>query len=229
MQIPFEVSEGHIVLRLGELRAVMDTGSPLSIGESPFDLGDRRCRPRADFMGARVADLSRMAGFPFDLLLGMDAMRGYDARIRWAERLVEFGEQLPAAGRELPLGDFQGIPLIGLEVDGRRVRALLDTGAQLSYLSPMAVRGRSPAGRRGDFFPTIGRFQTDVYEVPVRVADVGRALSFGVLPEELRRELDPFLRAAGAEAVVGTELFASLDCLLSWQRGKVWWDAREVG
>src|SRR6266545_3978666 len=51
-----------------------------------------------------------------------------------------------------------------ISVEGRTVRAVLDSGAQLSHADPEIATKHSPVGVVEDFYPVLGRFETRVYQ-----------------------------------------------------------------
>jgi hypothetical protein len=58
-----------------------------------------------------------------------------------------------------------GVPVVRARTSHGLVRAVIDSGASLSYVPPNVVAGLAPVGRRTDFYPGFGEFETDVFLV----------------------------------------------------------------
>ena len=108
------------------------------------------------------------------------------------------------------------VPTAEITVGARQGVAFLDTGARLSYMDPAAVTGR-PVGREKDFFPLVGEFETDIYEVEIELAGLRLRGRFGVLPPPLQQPM----AALGAQWVIGSELLQQFPLLLDLQHHRI--------
>jgi hypothetical protein len=79
----------------------------------------------------------------------------------------------------------------------------VDTGARLSYVDEKIAANYAPIGKESDFYPGIGEFETDVYEIPFQQGEMGFQLRCGVLP----KILETALFVTGKRGIVGSELF----------------------
>jgi hypothetical protein len=75
-----------------------------------------------------------------------------------------------------------GIPILTARISDSDYRMFFDTGAQISYLQDDAITGFPPAGSVTDFYPGVGQFQTDTYQVQVGLGDCAFTLRCGTLP-----------------------------------------------
>ena len=58
-----------------------------------------------------------------------------------------------------------GIPIIELFINNQKLKFFLDTGAKLSYLSNNFTANYNSIGREIDFYPGVGEFETECYEI----------------------------------------------------------------
>ena len=73
MEYPITIYDNHIIAHIDNHNVLIDTGSPVSIGntdsilikEKPYSLGK-------DFQGLNVRELSDLVGTRIDVLLGVD-------------------------------------------------------------------------------------------------------------------------------------------------------------
>ena len=65
-----------------------------------------------------------------------------------------------------------------------------DTGAQHSYFQGDSLSTFSSAGVVDDFHPAVGRFQTELHDVPVSLGGVPFGLRCGTLPDPLKAMLE---------------------------------------
>jgi hypothetical protein len=186
---PFDLVAGHILTRVRDRRVLLDTGSPATFG-------------RCDRLRLLIRQLPGVSPqFDFDVLLGTDLLWGHRIVLDFAARLLRMD---PAAGlASLPPGAVRNRFIVeDLLVWGAPVRAVIDTGAPVSYLATSLSGGFRPAGRARDFFHGEGDF-----EVPLRR---GRAVFRGREVEvsfaEPPASVAMAMRLLGVDAIVGTDL-----------------------
>lgn len=108
-------------------------------------------------------------------------------------------DELQAEGNTVSLEHFMGIPIAAAEIAGDQHRVFFDTGAQLSYLQSDSLGNFPEAGRAEDFYPGIGRFETETHMVEMRLGGQVFNLRCGRLPELLGATL----MMAGTSGIVG--------------------------
>jgi len=111
---------------------------------------------------------------------------------------------LMRGGQSFPLSLLMGVPGMGVDAGGRSRQMYVDTGAKLSYLSAEMAKGLTPTGTEEDFYPGMGRFETQVYEVEFSLGDLTFTLLCGVLPGML----ETAMKVSGKEGIIGAGLFA---------------------
>jgi len=211
--LPAELIAGHLIVRLGESRLLLDTGSPVSISAREIVIGGHRVGTAAVHSGASVADLRQLAGVEFDALIGMDVLSRFDVGFKLRRGLVKLREPvLPRSSeRAVPVEIVDSVPIVTVSIDGLPRRLFFDTGAPVSYLVDASRAHRPSVGRVTDFYPGFGAFESDQYEMRVDLADHVRALRFGRLPAPL----ESGIRVHGVDGILGTEVLTLADVTLS--------------
>lgn len=226
MELRIVDESGHLVLLLpGGKRALVDTGSPISVAAEPFEFLGRVRQPVREIMGFSADRISELTGFKVDALIGTDLLGEQSIRIRWRDGVLEVSDDLPDGEQVAELALVAGIPVFALEVRGSRIRAFFDTGAHLSYIDPALVKDLPPGGERDDFHPMVGRYRAPVYELPVRMTPGTEPvdIEFGLIPAGLQPAMAMAMTMARASAVVGTRLLANYDCCIAWERCTISW------
>jgi hypothetical protein len=103
-----------------------------------------------------------------------------------------------------------GIPIIKLEVNNQPLKFFLDTGAKLSYLSEDFTSGYSSVGTEEDFYPGVGQFETECYEIPTSLGSNDFVVRCGNLPFMLQLTL----MLGGTDGIIGFDFFNSFKVLL---------------
>lgn len=187
--IPLEIVNDHLVGEYEGSSALFDTGSPMTM-EAP-----------------ELA--SEELGQPIDRLVGTDVLGSRPFVVDWPGRRLIL-DPPPLDGVSLDLASVLGVPTITMLVQGQAVDALLDTGAPLSYGPASAFEQLEPSGRRTDFYPMVGRFETETYRLPVTVGERTFDCTFGMLPSILSM----LLPLAGTEWILGADFFRGRAILL---------------
>ena len=198
----YQMHHGHIIVNVEGHPYLLDTGAPFSVAYQPIEIAGRPFPVEQSYMGVTPSYLMEHIGVPIEGMIGNDIMQHYNIGIYAAEQMVQFSH-LPLVGDiVIPLQEFSGVPIIGVKIGDRVLRMFLDTGAPMSYLLPEHLRGFVANGRHEDFYPLLGNFLTDVYDMDVSIGGVDCTLKFGELPEELQ----PMLEAGNVHGLLGTEV-----------------------
>lgn len=204
--LPLQLRDGHLFVELDGGRWLLDTGAPTSFGPGgsltiageQFDLG-------TSYLGLTAATLSHFVGVSCVGLLGADVLGRFDHLFDTrAGRLTMSIDELSHSGQTVPLDAVLGIPIVTARIGDRDYRMFFDTGAQISYFQNQSIEDFPYAGRVTDFYPGIGRFETDTFEVPVSLGGVTFALRCGTLPSVLATTL----LMAGTEGIVGNAILS---------------------
>ena len=117
------------------------------------------------------------------LILGADILGKFDhlLDIPGGTLTISTGA-LEHGGKALGLSDFMGIPILTARIAGSDYRMFFDTGAQISYFQEGTITDFPAAGSVTDFYPGVGQFETDTYQVQVELGDAAFTLRCGTLP-----------------------------------------------
>ena len=93
-----------------------------------------------------------------------------------------------------------GIPVIELEINGNPHKFFLDTGASVSYIKEDLVAGKVSIGKKEDFYPIFGTFETESYEVKASLGGMEFNSEMCVLPKMLK-----VLLMDGIDGILGAD------------------------
>lgn len=162
---------------------------------------------------------------PLDGLVGVDRLKDLDLLVDRPRGLIALRPATAdgaAAGQRLASHLALGLPVVHLRFGARDLRAVLDTGATLGYLTGN-VAGVAYGPEAEDFHPMTGRFTAPTFQGPMTVAladggqlDLGHR-SMG----QLTGILADSLTLAGLDAAVGEALFSTGAVLLTDRLSRV--------
>lgn len=103
-----------------------------------------------------------------------------------------------------------GIPIVELTIDGQKLKCFLDTGARLSYLPERVTSEHTSAGKEEDFYPGVGKFETECFDITTSFGDHNFIARYGNLPAMLQMTL----MMGGTDGIIGFDLFNNLTVVL---------------
>lgn len=200
----YDLVVGHIIAIDKQLRLLIDTGAPSTVADSsPLAFAGGSFRTQRNYMGISLESLSTSVGTPVNALVGVDILNQYDIFIDPTTHTLNMTEdELPLAGQSLGLDNFMGIPIVEVLVGQDNVRMFFDTGAKLSYLDPDRTNAFQSVGTEKDFYPGIGVFSTNAYDIPILLGTEIVVLRVGNLPQPLHMNL----MMAGTGGILGTAI-----------------------
>lgn len=177
--LPLKTSEGHFVITLEGKNFVIDTGSPISfscdytvshidIGESHFGLTPFNSRKMA-------MELENLVKMPVSGIIGMDTLKELKRmEISKEEGYIKFGGDISTKDDEhvIPFAEEHGILTIGMKVNGRNTKAILDTGARIDYMNPALLDTSIIVSHESDYNPNLGHFEVDGYNTHYTFGDM---------------------------------------------------------
>ena len=202
-EYPLHLREGHLYVEVDGAMWLLDTGAPQSFGRSGVAIAGRPFEVGAASAGLGAAGLSDLVKVDCAGLFGSDVLSHLDwiLDLRAGVARVSSG-QLEHQGTSIPLEGFMGIPIVEARVGTGRCRLFFDTGAQISYLEQNLLGTGTRTGRMTDFHPSIGEFETDVYEVEIGLGGTAWRIRCGSLPGPLQG----LLGMAGVAGILGNEV-----------------------
>ena len=216
LDLPLQTLAGHLVVDLHGRHALIDTGSPVTFGTGgPLELLSRRFDVSEGTLGVDIATIRRHVSDEIDLVLGTDVLREFAVLLDMPQGKFRAGVELTIDGAFVEAPLTMGVPIVPMVHDGRQLRAVLDTGAPVSYMDPAAAAGREPDGEVEDFYPMIGGFTTKLYGATVTCGGRTITTPFGVLPPLLAASLS----LIGVSWIIGTDFFREGPVLLDLGRG----------
>ncbi|GEM_PF-379380 len=215
-----DIISGHLVIHVDRFLDVLDTGSPVSIGNiHKFLFMGEMFRLHEEYLGVDTHTVSQQVGKQIDAMLGMDILHNYTVTIHYTGRRVYFSKNgsFLVNGERMEMKDVMGIPFIQVPVNGATQKMLLDTGSPLNYLTSGATRGLQQVDTAKDTYPGIGEFVTPIYEMPVSIAGVTVPLRFGNLPSLLESSL----MVSGTQGILGTEIYRYFDVAFAFPEHRI--------
>lgn len=200
---PLETPGGHLVMRYDGQALLLDTGLPFSVGNRASSRFFGREVPLLkSYNGMTVEQWSESVGVDLDVLVGSDVLSRYAVTIDGAASRIVLEASPPSGARTAPLETVAGLPVVEVELAGRRLRMLFHTGATLSCLRDVDTRGHRSIGVARDCYPGLGEFGTELRLVRLMFGDQPVTLECGLMPAALERALRP----VDVHGIVGTNL-----------------------
>lgn len=200
MEFNYQLSrDGYIILEAGSARFLLDTGNPISFGQGLSAIPGTVSTPDESVGGLTTQWLSEKLHCHIDGVVGSETLRNVTLQVDPINQKATFSDQLISKGESVEIGDIGNVPLLSAEIAGVSIPSIFDTGAPLAYAPSFVFEGRTPIASEQDFYPLYGYFQTDVYELPVRLGAVEETIRLGKLPEGIQQ----IHEANGFPAIVG--------------------------
>jgi hypothetical protein len=218
-QFQIQLYKGHPIIKDGENRILIDTGAPSTIHSSDslnFCSDSFGCS--TNYMGLTVSKISDMLGTEITTLLGADILSDYKILLDYQNQVIEFSKlEIDIDGTQADISNFMGIPIIKMTVDNQELKFFLDTGAKLSYLSDSLTSNYESIGTDEDFYPGVGKFQTECYEIPTVFGDTEFVVKYGNLPTLLQMTL----MLGGTDGIIGFDFFNNFKVVLDLKNNRL--------
>ncbi len=211
--------QGHPIIEERGNIILIDTGAPTTIHNAVslhFCSENYNCS--TEYLSLTTHKISEMLGTEITTLLGADILSKYNILLDYEKGTAEFSKHdIKFQGKEIHISSFMGIPVIELTVNNHVLRFFLDTGAKLSYIHNKYISKQSFVGIEDDFYPGVGAFQTDVYEIMTRFDNHNFLVKYGNLPNLLQMTL----MLGGIDGIIGCNFFENFKVLLDLQNNKL--------
>ena len=218
-QFQITLFKGHPVIKDDDNTILVDTGAPSTIHTSDnltFCSTNYSCSTH--YMGLTVSKISDMLGTEISTLLGADILSDYKILFDYKNVVVVFDKQeISFEGIETAISNFMGIPIIELSIEGKRLKFFLDTGAKLSYLPDSITSNYESIDTDEDFYPGVGKFETDCYEILTSFGDKNFMVKYGNLPTLLQTTL----MLGGIDGIIGYDFFNNFKVVLDLKNNKL--------
>ncbi|MDH6343561.1 hypothetical protein M2134_002450 [Parabacteroides sp. PM6-13] len=218
-QFQMQLFNGHPIIDDGENRILIDTGASSTIHTSnslTFCSESFNCL--TNYMGLSISNISDMLGTEITTLLGVDVLSNYKILLDYQNLAIGFSKQeIEINGSLSSISTFMGIPIIEMTIDNQRLKFFLDTGAKLSYLSNTLTNSYKSIGTDEDFYPGVGKFQTECFEIPTVFGEKEFVVKYGNLPTLLQKAL----MLNGTDGIIGFDFFNNFKVALDLRNNKL--------
>lgn len=215
------LSNNHFLINDGNVWLLVDTGGNKSFCETgKITLCGKRF-PVATYVQfyahVDAEYVSNNVGEHVSGLIGMDILSQFAIKFDLPAGKLTFGCPTNGLTRVSP-GAGTGYVSMDMTINGYQAHVLLDSGAPISYVSPLLTEGLEPVGTKIDFSPLIPNspFETPIFEFPATFAGNAFTMQAGHLPKELERQVS----GLGFNGAVGFEVLSRFPLVLA--DGCVW-------
>jgi hypothetical protein len=218
-QFQIQLFNGHPIIDDGENRILIDTGAPSTIHASDsLNFCSEIFGCSSNYMGLTVSKISDMLGTEITTLLGADILSDFKIYLDYQNQITEFNKQeIDINGTQADISNFMGIPIIKMTVNNQELKFFLDTGAKLSYLSDSLTSNYESVGIDEDFYPGVGKFQTECFEIPTVFGENEFVVKYGNLPTLLQMTL----MLGGTDGIIGFDFFNNFKVVLDLKNNRL--------
>lgn len=218
-QFQIQLFKGHPIINDDENRILIDTGAPSTIHVTDsLNFCSESFGCLTNYMGLTVTKISDMLGTEITTLLGADILSDFKILLDYQNQVIEFNKhEIDIDGTQADISNFMGIPIIKLTVDNQELKFFLDTGAKLSYLSDSLTSNYESVGTDEDFYPGVGKFQTECFDIPTIFGDKEFVVKYGNLPTLLQMTL----MLGGTEGIIGFDFFNNFKVVLDLKNDRL--------
>lgn len=202
--LPMAFKDGHLFVELEGNLWLFDTGAPTSFGAvTSMMVAGKQFRLATSYFGLTSETLSHFVGVPCVGLLGADVLGHFDHILNTAGGTLTISStELEHCGQAVQLSEFMGIPILIARIAEIDYRMFFDTGAQISYFQDKSLTNFPHTGSLTDFYPGVGQFQTDTYQVDVVLSGIDFTVRCGSLPGLLGATL----MMANTQGIIGSQI-----------------------
>jgi len=210
-ECPLNFRDGHLFLETDGQLWLFDTGAPTSFGsQSALSLAGETFQLTDGYMGLTASTLSDLVSVECAGLLGVDILGQFDFVLDLSHGpigTIEISSGiLELAGKSVHIDEVIGIPIVTVRIGGADYRMFFDTGAQISYFQHDSIVDYPSAGAINDFYPGVGKFQTETHNVNVALGETEFTLRCGTLPDLLAATL----MVADTTGIIGNQVIMGL-------------------
>ena len=217
--LPLTTSNGHFIVTVDDKNYILDTGSPVSYSFTdkttfvPF--GKKHLISLPFPLKGVKEEIEELVHMPIDGIIGLSTMKKLKRmEISKEEGYVKFGGDSSSddSSCSLPFEENNGVLTIGLKVNGKDTRVILDTGARIDYMDPSLLDTSNPISHESDYNPILGHFEVDGYETTYGIGDH----EFGTITYGATDMLKNYVLSMGMRGVSGV---VGLKSILMKERG----------
>lgn len=176
--LPLTTSNGHFIVTVEDKNYILDTGSPVSYSFTekttfvPF--GDKHLTFLPFPLKGAKEEIEELVSIPVHGIIGLSTMKELKRmEISKEEGYVMFGGEdiSKEEGYSVPFEENNGVLTIGIKVNGKDTRVILDTGARIDYMDPSLLDTSNAISHERDYNPILGHFEVDGYRTTYGIGD----------------------------------------------------------
>lgn len=182
----------HVIAHIEGKRCLIDTGCPVTLCEGDVSFGEAKRTARPDVTkimedrGWNLQNIRKLLGIDIDALVGTDLL----STARWFvdpfQKTLTVGFLQKGRVEQINGKYNGGSPILTGIVNGEECEMLLDTGANVNFISKRFSEEWPIEGQHEDFYPSLGKFSTPLRRAPFKMFGYNfGAVKFADLPEEL--------------------------------------------
>jgi hypothetical protein len=212
---PYLLINNHIIAIINGYKVLVDTGSPISIGEIELEIGERTYIFKKNYYNITIKSITQQTGFEFDGLLGCDIINNYDIFFdNFAKRVIFYNNFCDKLPNNIKTTDFKGVPIIPLKCNNEEFLFFFDTGSWLSYFDDIEDKNFKKAEIFEDFYPTKGSFKTPVFEALYNICNRDINSKTGIFPPFLKKMME----LSRVQGVLGINFFFNYNIFYSFNK-----------
>ena len=176
--LPLTTSNGHYIVTIDDKNYILDTGSPVSYSfsdKTSFVLfGDKHLTFLPFPLKGVKEEIEELVNMPVSGIIGLDTMKELKRmEISKEKGYVKFGGDSISdnTGYSIPFEENNGVLTIGIKVNGKDTRVILDTGARIDYMDPSLLDTSNTISHERDYNPILGHFEVDGYKTTYGIGD----------------------------------------------------------
>lgn len=199
--------ENHVIIIDDYKGYLLDTGSPMTFCENEcVKLFGKVFPASKPFFGSNLQEINDFIGLELEALIGCDILNQFDIVFREKEGKVVFYTEFSITNEErVDIHIIGGVPCFRVEVNSQTINVIFDTGAKISYINENYVSKLTPKKTLQDFNPIFGSFETNIYEIPIKIAKHTLVIDAGVLPKSIENQI----RSINCYGIFGPDIFFS--------------------
>lgn len=213
---PIRLHDGHVYMTIMGCQWILDTGAPVSFGDTPWHPLDVSAPlpPRTELANGGWSDarsVSKHLGVKVAGVIGCDFLNRHEVCIDLPKGVFKFLNGGIPQGHTHVLGfpaALRGIPTIKATIAGECGEYIFDTGAQLSYYVGDPPPGHTPTPDFPDFWPGVDNFVTPTFTVDVTFTNYAMPIKFGQPVDGLKATL----LQANLKGIIGIDLIRQSSC-----------------
>ena len=176
--LPLTTSNGHFIVTVDDKNYILDTGSPVSYSFTDKTTFVPFREKHLIFLSFPLKgvkeEIEELVSMPVSGIIGLSTMKELKRmEISKEKEYVKVGGNSISdnTGYSIPFEENNGVLTIGIKVNGKDTRVILDTGARIDYMDPSLLDTSSAISHERDYNPILGNFEVDGYKTTYGICD----------------------------------------------------------